>query len=318
MRAVRYLSVAVVCLALAGCWGSSSGDGGTTGSGPGSASSTVVDRSVTVGSVDTTEMKLVARLYGRVLEKAGYQVSYRTVSSRGDGENQLAAGSLDVMPDYAATAAEELNQVANGASAPLVASSSPPKTVAALNKLLADRGLVALTPAAAANQNGFAMLASAARKQKVTTLSQLAATRVPVTLAAGAQCSQRPFCAPGLKRVYGITVAKVLPLGFGSSEAKLAVTGGSADLVLVATTDGTLKQYRLTLLADDRGLQLADNVVPIVPSSRASDAGLVSALNQVSAALTTAALADLNEAVDGERREPAGVAKAWLKSADLL
>lgn len=317
MRAFRYVVVAVVCGALAGCWGSSSPRaGGTTGAG--APPSTAVDRSVTVGSVDTTELKLVAQLYGQVLEKAGYQVTYRTVASRGDGENQLATGALAVMPDYAATAAEELNQAAHGAAAPLVASSSAPKTVAALNTLLRERGLAALAPAPAANQNGFAMLASAARKQKVSTLSQLAATGVPVTLAAGARCGQRPFCAPGLKRVYGITVARVLPLGLGSSEAKLAVTGGSADLVQVATTDGTLPQYRLTLLADDRGLQLADNVVPVVPSSRAGDAGLVSALNQVSAALTTQALAGLNEEVDGERREPAGVATAWLKGAELL
>jgi osmoprotectant transport system substrate-binding protein len=273
---------------------------------------------VVIGSVDSTEMTLVAQLYGQVLVKAGYQVTLRTVGSRAEGERQLASKALDVMPDYAATAAEELNQAAHGASAPLVASASAPKTVAALNKLLSDQELAALDPAPAANQNGFAVLASTAKKQKVTTLSRLAATRVPVTLAATAQCPQRPFCAAGLKRVYGITVEKLLPLGFGTANAKLAVTGGSADLVLVATTDGTLPQYGLTLLADDRGLQLADNVVPVVPASRRSDDGFVAALDGLSAQLTTAALAGMNESVDGERRDPKGVAKAWLRSQKLI
>ncbi len=88
--------------------------------------------------------------------------------------------------------------------------------------------------------------------------------------------------------------------------------------MLVATTDGTLGQYGLTLLTDDRGLQLADNVVPVVPRSRREDGAFASALNTLSAALHTSDLAAMNESVDEERRELDGVATAWLKAEKLI
>ena len=43
----------------------------------------------------------------------------------------------------------------------------------------------------------------------------------------------------------------MLPLGFGSPQAKQAVTSGQAQLVLTGTTDATLDQLGLVLLEDE-------------------------------------------------------------------
>jgi osmoprotectant transport system substrate-binding protein len=82
----------------------------------------------------------------------------------------------------------------------------------------------------------------------------------------------------------------------------------------VGTTDGTLDQFGLVVLEDDKHLQLADNLVPFVNAKSAGDPAIANALNQLSTVLTTDDLAQLNLQVDGERMEPADVAQAYLRT----
>jgi osmoprotectant transport system substrate-binding protein len=96
------------------------------------------------------------------------------------------------------------------------------------------------------------------------------------------------------------------------------VLDGTASLALVGTTDGTLRRLGLRLLKDDRGLQPADNVVPVVNAKAAQDPIVPAAINPIAEVLTTADLARLNEQVDGERRTVAGVATAYLQSKGLI
>ena len=71
-----------------------------------------------------------------------------------------------------------------------------------------------------------------------------------------------------------------------------ALEEGVADVAVLFSTDGHLGTGDFVLLADDRGLQPAENVVPVV-SRRALDrwgAQVTSALDAVSARLTSNAL----------------------------
>ncbi len=129
---------------------------------------------------------------------------------------------------------------------------------------------------------------------------------------------QRPYCAPGLKKVYGIDVTGVDPKGVGTTQAKKAVQDGRDQMVLTTTTDATLDQFGLVLLADDKHLQNADYVVPLVNRSRAGGAGVGKALGRLNDVLTTADLADMNRQVDSWRRLPADVARTYLKDKGLL
>ena len=98
-----------------------------------------------------------------------------------------------------------------------------------------------------------------------------------------------------------------------------ALEGGEIDVALLFTTTPQVEAKGFVLLADDRGLQPADNVVPVVRNDKAERYGdrLTSALDAVSAALTTAELRELNAAVDVEGRAVAAVAKDWLAEHDL-
>ncbi|MFE3882527.1 ABC transporter substrate-binding protein [Streptomyces lydicus] len=271
-----------------------------------------------VGSAGFTESELLAQMYAALLRHAGYRTHVLTVGNRELYEPALEAGQIDVVPEYAATFADWLNAKNKGAEAAPVASPDLGVTMAALRRLAGPRGLTVLPAGRAVDQNAFAVSAAYARTHHLKTLGDLGRAKLPVRLAAGDECVQRPFCAPGLKKKYGIDITAVDPKGVGTTPAKQAVQNGQDQMVLTTSTDATLDQFGLVLLADDKKLQNADYVVPVVNRARAGSARAAAALNRLNKVLTTADLARLNEEVDSWRRLPADVARNYLRSKGLL
>ncbi|MFD3353910.1 ABC transporter substrate-binding protein [Streptomyces fradiae] len=311
------LGVLALAAGLTGCGGSLEERGGSSGDPTGAAGK----GAVVVGSAGFTESRVLAELYAGVLADAGYRTSIRTVENRELYAPSLESGEIDVVPEYAATLAEFLNAKANGPKAAQekpVASSDVTATVAALEKLAAPRGLKVLPAGDAVDQNAFAVTREFAAEHKLQSLSDLGRSKIKVKIAAGDECTVRPFCAPGLKSVYGIDVAGVDPKGVGTPQAKQAVKDGAAQLVLTTTTDATLDAFGLVLLEDDRKLQNADNVLPVVNARDAGSPGVADALGKITKSLSTADLIELNRKVDAERAKPADVAKAYLEEKGLV
>ena len=270
---------------------------------------------VVIGSAGFTEIQLMAEMYKLLLDKAGYTSSIKVVQNREVYEPALEKGDIDVVPDYAATMVEFLNIKANGEGAALKATNDKDETVAALNELGEPLGITALEAAEAVDQNAFVATKEVAA-DKGSKLSDWDGESV--VLAATEECPDRPFCQPGLEKTYGLTVTEVLPLGFGTAQVKEAVTSGKAQLGLTGTTDATLEDLGLVVIEDDKGLQLADNLVPVVGKDFADDSDLADALNALAGELTTEDLTGLNKKVDGERQQAADVAKEFLESKGLL
>lgn len=294
------------------------GDDESTSEPTGDSTAPVEAGALTVGGASFTESVIMIEIYRALLEDAGYDVTVQTVDNREIYEPALESGEIDVVPDYLATLTEFLNRAVNGPDAEPVASSDPQATLDELTRLGAEVGIVPLEPAQAANQNAFVVTEAFAAENGLTTLSDLGALGEPVVLAATEECPERPFCQIGLEDVYGITVERVEPLGFGSPQTKQAVADGTADLGLTGTTDGTLGQFGLVLLEDDQGLQLAENLVPVVNAEAAEDERLAAALAPLADVLTTEDLAALNLAVDDERQLPADVATEYLQEKGLI
>ncbi|MFE0058533.1 ABC transporter substrate-binding protein [Streptomyces sp. NPDC059003] len=274
--------------------------------------------SVVVGSARFTEQKVLAELYAGVLRDAGYDASVKTVQNREVYEPELKKGSIDVAPEYAATLAEFLNRKKNGPDAKPVASSDLDATYAALTKLAGPRGLKALPAGGAVDQNAFAVTKDYAKQHKLKTLSDLGKSGEKVRIAAGDECEARPFCAPGLKSKYGIDVAGIDPKGVGTTQSKQAVKNGQDQLLLTTTTDATLKNFGLVILEDDKKLQNADNILPVVNEKSAGDKEIAAALGKLTKTLTTDDLIELNRKVDEEREKEADVAKDYLESKGLI
>ncbi|MGH8969794.1 MAG: ABC transporter substrate-binding protein [Actinomycetes bacterium] len=270
---------------------------------------------VVIASAGFTEIQLMAEMYKLLLDKAGYSSSIKVVTNREVYEPALEKGEVDVVPDYAATMTEFLNVKANGPEAKPVATNDKDQTVDALNQLAEPLGLKALEAAEAVDQNAWIATKEVAA-EKGATLSEWEGESI--VLAATEECPDRPFCLPGLEKNYGIKVTENLPLGFGSAQNKEAVTSGKAQLGLTGTTDATLEDLGLVIIEDDKNVQLADNLVPVVGKKYANDTEFADALNALSSELTTEDLTGLNKKVDGERQKPADVAKEFLESKGLL
>ncbi|MFC7263774.1 ABC transporter substrate-binding protein [Streptomyces lutosisoli] len=273
---------------------------------------------LTIGSAGFTESDLLAQMYAQLLNQAGYRTSMLTVANRELYEPALESGQIDVVPEYAATFADWLNAKTNGAGASPAGSPDLDTTMAALRELATPRGLTVLDPGKAVDQNAFAVTGAYAREHHLKTLGDLARSGLEVRLAAGDECVQRPYCEPGLKKTYGIDITAVDPKGVGTTQAKQAVQSGQDQMVLTTTTDATLDHFGLVLLADDKHLQNADYIVPVVNRSRAGSEGVTKALGKLNGVLTTADLASMNQQVDSWRRLPADVARTFLKDKGLL
>lgn len=315
-RRMAGAAVAVVALTagLTACGGDSLEDsGGGSDQAGGKKKGSLV-----VGAARFTESKVLAELYVGVLRDAGYDADVKTVQNREVYEPELKKGSIDVVPEYAATLAEFLNLEKNGPDAKPVASSDVDATVAALEELAEPQGLTVLPAGTAVDQNAFAVTEKFAKKHDLKTLSDLGKSKEKVKIAAGDECETRPFCAPGLKSTYGIDVTGIDPKGVGTPQAKQAVKNGTDQLVLTTTTDATLESYGLVLLEDDKKLQNADNILPVVNSKDAGDKEISAALGALTKVLTTKDLAELNRKVDAEREKETDVAAAYLKDKGLV
>jgi osmoprotectant transport system substrate-binding protein len=147
------------------------------------------------------------------------------------------------------------------------------------------------------------------------------ATTIAGTLVLGGppECPQRPFCAKGLTDTYGISFKEFKPLDAGGPITVEAVKGGDVDVGLLFTSDPAIAANGFVLLEDDKHLQLADNLVPVV-RQEVLDAspGMADLLNGIMARLSQAELTNLNKSVTVDGQDPDAAAQAWLTANGFL
>jgi osmoprotectant transport system substrate-binding protein len=266
-----------------------------------------------------TEADIMTQLYKAVLDHEGYDTSVRNLGARDIYLGPLSKGDVTISADYLSSMTEALNRKENGDSASKVASPDEAATLTQLNKLAAKEGLTALQPAKAEDANAFAVTKQFADSNHITSLSDLGASGLSVKLGGNSDCPQRADCQKGLEDTYGIKVSGFEPTGFGSQATKDDLVKGVTQIGSVGTTDATLEKLGLVILTDDKHLQNAENLVPIVNSKWLKDNDKAKkALDKLSAVLTTEDLTAMIGKVDLDREKAADVAKAYLKDKGLI
>jgi osmoprotectant transport system substrate-binding protein len=200
--------------------------------------------SVAIGAADFAESATLGNIYADVLESAGYDVSVTTIGNRETYLPALLEGEqVQMVPEYVGTLTEFLNKDLNGADAEPVASGDLDSTVAALTDLGQQAGLAFGTPSPAQDQNAFAVTQAFAAEHDLTTLSDLAEACGGLVLGAGPECTERPFCQPGLEETYGLKFASFQEYGdTGGPLTKAAIQQGEVSMGLVFSSDGALAQ----------------------------------------------------------------------------
>jgi osmoprotectant transport system substrate-binding protein len=218
----------------------------------------------------------------------------------------IKSGQIDLYIGYAATDLEYWNKAAGEATGDVNA------TTAKLNGHLQSVNLEALKPSSAVDQNAFAMTKANTSKYNATKLSDLAPIGNQLVLGAGPECPTRPFCKPGLEQTYGIHFKDFKALDTDGPLTRAAFANNTIQVGLVFSSDADLDNLGLVVLQDDKHLEAADNVVPIVRTPVAT-AEVTRILNAVSAGLTTSELVQLNAQVELQHKDADSAAQAFLQ-----
>jgi osmoprotectant transport system substrate-binding protein len=294
----------VVCTVAAGCTDT---DAGQMRPAPSGSNDVIV-----VGvSGAFAENQIVAEMYAQVLEHAGYTVERQLdLRSREVSQNALEAGAIDVKPEYLSSLLLFLDPNAEP---------SPDAADVALQnaELLRSKGLTLLTPSGAVDTNQFVANAETARRFDLTTVSSLAPVADQLTFGGPPECPQRPFCLPGLHEVYGVLFDDFTPLDAGGPLTVDALRSDAVQIGLLFSTDPSIEQNGFVPLFDDRRLQNAENITPVIRSEVLNDE-VRSLLDAVSALLTSTEMTRLVGQVVIDGQDVATVATGFLASNDLV
>jgi glycine betaine/choline ABC-type transport system substrate-binding protein len=161
---------------------------------------------------------------------------------------------------------------------------------------------------------------SSAPSEPAASPSAAAGPALSTTLKLGGppECPERPFCLLGLQETYGLEFAEFVPLDAGGPLTVQALTGGQIDVGLLFTSDPAIATNGFVLLEDDKQLQLADNIVPVVRQEVLdANPAVTDLLNTIMERLTQEELTNLNKAVTVDARPAAEVATEWIASLGL-
>jgi osmoprotectant transport system substrate-binding protein len=266
---------------------------------------------ITVGSFDFPESVLLADIYGGALAAKGFPVRIQPdLGSRELVDPALMGGLLQLVPEYAGSAVDFLSL------GRLPATSDVTATHRALADLVARQQLVAGRPAAAQDANVIVVTAATAARYHLRSVADLAGVAPRLVFGGPPECPGRAYCLPGLKRVYGLSFKKFVPLDAGGPLTLQALAAGDIDVALLFSTDPAIVAQHLVVLADLRGLQPAENVTPLLRRDVVVQfgVGLVAVLDAVSARLDTSSLRALDARVELDGQDPRRVAGNWLHS----
>ncbi len=263
-----------------------------------------------LASYDFRENQVLVEVYAEAARRAGIPVVVQhDAGTREVLAPALAQGVVDVLVDYLGTALGFADPDA------VQEQRTPAELHAALGSALSSHGVVVLRPAGAEDKNGFAVTEAFVRRHDVTSLSGIAPLAADLRFGGPPECPERPFCLPGLRRVYGLEFGEVLAMPSRAATAD-ALVSGQIDVGLLETTDARLAGTSLLLLADDRGLQPRENVVPLVRTAALERWGdrLRTAFDDVSAELTTGDVVRLNRALELQGLTPREAAAQWWEA----
>jgi osmoprotectant transport system substrate-binding protein len=266
------------------------------------------DGSDTVGASagDGAEQLVVANLYAAALVRAGARVTLLAgLGGRPAVEPALAAGRIDLYPD----AAGSLLVFLDGADAGLA--TRPTAAVAALRTILGAQGATVLDPSPAVEGPVFAVTRATADQYHLTDLSSLAPVAGGLVLGGPPSCPQEARCLAGLQDTYGLHFKSFTSLDAAGPVTVSGLVGGEVQVGELAASDGTVVQNDLVALADDKQLEPADLVIPVIRTALDTPP-VARTLDRLSAELSTAALSALVTEVTVGHADPGTVARRWV------
>lgn len=300
-RRLPAVLVALVALLLAGCTG-------------GDPEPVRTEVAVTVAAGPLPEQQIIARMYAKALEKAGFRVTLRLDGgARADYVPAMRRGEIDVVPEYLSALTRFLGPGA--VSTPRAGDVE--HTGRVLDGLLAGLPLGATRPSTATDQTAYAVNKELADREGLAAVSDLVPLNGQLVLGGPAGCPADPYCLAGLQDRYGLRFKDVRELGAVSGKPVFeALRDRTVDVGAVLSSAGGVAAGSLVVLRDDRLLQPPGNILALYRDALPPAARAV--LDRVNQALTTEKLQELNKRMESDGEDADGLAKRFLQDARLI
>ncbi|MEP6783368.1 MAG: glycine betaine ABC transporter substrate-binding protein, partial [Acidobacteriota bacterium] len=261
-------------------------------------------RDVIVGSKNFTEQIVLGELLSQVLEREGLKVQRRfNLGGTAIAHQALVSGGIDAYVEYSGTSLTAIFK--------LPPSNDPDDVFAQVRGRYAALGVT--TMPRLGYDNTFAILVRAADAERlglrtIGDLNKFANARAGF----GYEFLERPDGFPGLSATYGLRVAGQ-PRTMDLNLIYRALAANEIDVTAGDATSGLIESLKLVVLQDDRHYFPVYEAVPLVRASLLlRDPRVGDALRKLGGAITDAEMRRLNFAVDGEKRDPAEVVRAFL------
>jgi osmoprotectant transport system substrate-binding protein len=302
---VGLVAAAVAVLGLTAC-GSSGGNSPLSGGGSGSSGA---NTTVTVGSANFTESEVLAEVYAGALRAKGVKVNeHLDIGSREVYYPALKDGSIDLIPEYSGTLLQYLNKNATQVS---------PSDVYSALKTTLPSNLTVLDMSQAQDSDAIVVTKQTAQKYHATSIADLAPHCGQLTMGGPPELQTRVDGLPGFKKNYNCVFGSFKQLDAGGPLTVAALKNGNVQAADIFTTDPSIPANGWVVLTDPKNNFAAQNVVPVLSSSKANPT-VTAALNAVQAKLTTSVLTQLDATMSGPSHPDAStVAGNWLKSVGL-
>jgi osmoprotectant transport system substrate-binding protein len=318
------LMLLVAALALAACGDDDDDDGGGGGGGGaatqeesgGGIQSDEANSgtTITVGSKNFTEQKVLGEIYAQAFEAAGFTVEKQL--NLGDEKTALAAlegGDIDAYPEYTGTALLSFFGVA--------ADKLPKDPNAAYEQAregFSEKNLTAFEPTPFTSSNEVAVTQQTADENNLEKISDLESVAGEFTMYGSPECRQRLDCLLGLQEVYGLEFQRFVPVDIALRHQVL--TEGQADVSIVFTTDPQIQRENFVLLEDDMDMFPPYNSTLVMRNEVAEQGGaqLEEVVAMVNEGLTAEAMQELNARVDLDKKTPEEVAGEYLSEEGLV
>ena len=277
---------------------------------------------IKIGSVGFAEAKVMAEVYAQALEAKGF-----TVNRDGFGLGQrpvvapaIESGQIEMQPEYIGSRLA----YEGGTSGP-----DSQTNWTSLQAKLTAKNMTVLNYTPAIDTNAFVVRQDTATQFNLSKMSDLAAVQSQLKFGLATDCPTNALCgAPGgALAQYGITADTVNAATLLSAcdvPMADALKNNTVDVAELCSTQPDILVNGWVVLTDDLHTQPADNMAPIARNdylaklSTSDQVLFKKTLNDVSAQVDTATLADLYKQVDVDHKDLAEVAKAWLKSKGFV
>jgi osmoprotectant transport system substrate-binding protein len=265
-----------------------------------------------IGAKNFTEQVVLGELLAQEIEaKSNLKVERRFyLAGSYICQQALVAGRIDAYVEYTGTALTAiLKQPVDR---------NPESVLDTVRRLYASRYQVTVGPPLGF-ENTFAMVIRGddARRLHLTTLSQAAPYTPQWRLGVGYEFEQRPDGLPGLSAAYGLKFAdspRTMDLGL----LYRALNSHQVDMIAGNSTDGPIQAFGLTALEDDKHYFPPYQAVPLVRDEALMRWPKIQiALDALGGRITADDMRAMNEAVDGEHRDPAVVVREFRNKKGL-